>query len=239
MPATADDYPDPDAEGEPGPGAMHRYWKARRQAAQQAGMDDDVAECDLALAALAAQARANRPWEARLQAASQRQAKLQAARDQATKDREAAEAVLQAMQAAEAAAVAAEEEAVRQLAAVKAEVACDPMLQQAQEPPEPTLEALIGKLVVLAQRAGLDVQALACMVAAVPGQSGQTGAASQPLPAAQCTPLAAAFSAGARPWPKHAQGPHVGCPKRRSANVNAERRRPSTAPALRFVRRGR
>ena len=199
MPATMDDYPDPDADDEPGPGAKHRYWKARRQAAQQAGMDDDVAECDLALAALAAQVRANRPWEARLQAASRRHAKLQATSAQATKDREAAEAVLLAMQAAEAAAAAAEAEAARELASVKAEVAVAPTQQQPPEVPEQSMEALIGKLVALATQAGLDVHALARMVAEVPGQDTQGGPAMPPsIPAAQGTPLAAAFQAGAR-----------------------------------------
>ena len=61
------------------------------------------------------------------------------------------------------------------------------------------MEALIGKLVALAQQAGLDAQALARIVAEVPakGALGAT-ASSQPIPPAQGTPLEVAFQAGAR-----------------------------------------
>lgn len=223
-PATTDDYMEQDMEDEPAPGAKQRYWKARRHAAQQAGMEDDVAECDLALAALAAQAKASRPWEARLQAASQRHARALAGLEQAKKDREAAEAVLQALQEAEVAAAEVEQVAAQDLAKIKAEVAVEPVRQQGVGE-EPTLEGLIAKLVALARQSGLDTQALACMVAELPGagvgasvQPGQqvvahgTGPAlasapvgwaspqspTQVIPAAQGTPLAAAFQAGQR-----------------------------------------
>lgn len=202
-PVVVDDYMELDGhEEEPGPAAKIRYWKARRAAAAQAGMEDDVAECDMALAAVAAQAKANRPWEARLQAASQRHAKAMAALEQAKANLEAAEAVRASMQRAHSSAQEDERAAGQELASIKAEVVVvDTVLPGPAAQEETTIEGLIGKLMALARQAGLDAQALSRMVAEVPGQSSHGCDASQPIPAAQGTPLAVAFSAGARRSP--------------------------------------